>query len=74
METKFVEFAATLEKLRHLQTQQKLDFEDCLALDDYEINRYKEKVKNIEMENAALRSRLHAVLMAASGLTALSKN
>lgn len=74
METKFVEFAATLDKLRRLQTQQKLDFEDCLALDDYEINRYKEKVKNIEMENAALRSRLHAVLMAASGLTALSKN
>ncbi len=55
METKFVEIAATFDKLRHLQTQQKLDFEDCLALDDYEINWYKEKLKNIEMENAALR-------------------
>jgi hypothetical protein len=74
METNFVEFAATMEKLHRLQTQQKLDFEDCIALDDYEINRYKEKLKNIEMENAALRSRLHAVLLAASGLTFPSKN
>jgi hypothetical protein len=74
METNFVEFAAILEKLRELQIQQKLDFEDCIALDDYEINRYKEKLKNAEMENATLRSRLHAVLMAASGLTVPSKN
>jgi hypothetical protein len=74
METKFVEIEATLEKLRYLQTQQKHDFEDCIALDDYEIKCYKEKLKNIEMENAALRDRLHAVLMAASGLTKPSKN
>jgi hypothetical protein len=72
METKFAGFAviaATLEKLRRLYNEQKRDFEDCLALDDYQMKWYKEKVDNLEKENADLRARLHAVLMAASGLS-----
>ncbi len=75
MESHFKEIAATLEKIRQVHRQQTIDFEDCLALDDFEFKQFKEKISKLEKENQKLkednerlRRRINAVLMAASGL------
>lgn len=72
MDSQFKEIAATIEKIRQMHNQQKVDFEDCIALDDFEFKQYKEKISKLEVENQKLkeenerlRRRVNAVLMAA---------
>jgi hypothetical protein len=72
MDSQFKEIAATIEKIRKMHNQQKIDFEDCIALDNFEFKQYKEKISKLEMENQKLkeenerlRRRVNAVLMTA---------
>ncbi len=55
MDSQFEEIAATIEKIRKMHNQQKIDFEDCIALDDFQFKQYKEKISKLGMENQKLK-------------------